>query len=146
MTTDPHPAFICLRDSQLTLANPGEDIRGSRVVDENGHEIGRVDDLGVDAEEGRVRFLLVDTGSLRMLGARTLLIPIAAVDAVDDDVHVGHMGSGVAAALAYDPELIEDTGHDETVHTYSRVPPIYGPGHMHLGPPVRRRRPGGKSQ
>jgi sporulation protein YlmC with PRC-barrel domain len=145
MTTDPHPAFICLRDSQLALADPREDIRGWRVVDENGHEIGRVDDLAVDAEERRVRFLLVDTGSLRMLGARTLLIPVAVVDCADDEVRVRHIVAGVGAAPAYDPELIDDTGHDETVHTFNRVPPITGPGHMHPGPPARRRSPGGRN-
>ncbi|MBB5790392.1 PRC-barrel domain-containing protein [Jiangella mangrovi] len=139
MTTDPHPVFVCLRDADLTLADPGEDIRGRRVVDEDGNAIGTVDDLGVNTEERRVRFLLVDTGGLSALGARTLLLPIGAVNSVGIEIGVGRLLGDGTGTPAYDPELIGQRSHGETVRTFNRVPPITGPGHMHPGP-VRRRR------
>ena len=39
-----------LRDSDLTVADPDEDIRGRTVKDKDGKEMGRIDDLLFDAD------------------------------------------------------------------------------------------------
>jgi hypothetical protein len=53
-----------LSDTDFTVANPDEDIRGWAVVDKDGEEIGEVDDLLVDNRETKVRFLQVTSGGL----------------------------------------------------------------------------------
>lgn len=57
-----------LRKSKLELADAAADIRGRRVTDSAGQEIGKVDDLMVDERERRVRFLEVSSGGLLGIG------------------------------------------------------------------------------
>ena len=42
-----------LSDTELTIANPAEDIRDRTVVDRDGKDIGEVEDLLIDAHEKR---------------------------------------------------------------------------------------------
>jgi len=54
--------LVRLSDTELTIANPAEDIRGRAVVDRDGEDIGEVEDLLIDAQEKRVRMLEVASG------------------------------------------------------------------------------------
>jgi hypothetical protein len=49
--------LVRLDDTDLTLADPADDVRGKSVVDTNGDEVGEVDGLIIDQEERRVRLL-----------------------------------------------------------------------------------------
>jgi PRC-barrel domain protein len=60
--------LLRLSDTELTVANPAEDVRGRKVIDKNGETIGEVSNLIVDDRETRVRFLEVASGGLFGLG------------------------------------------------------------------------------
>lgn len=46
--SDENATLVKLSDSNLRLADPAEDIRGRKVLDKEGEEIGDVDDMFVD--------------------------------------------------------------------------------------------------
>lgn len=92
-----------LSESDLTLQNPDEDLRGRRVFDQSG-EIGTVEDLYL-AEDGKVRFLLVEVATFFELGERYLLLPLEAVGEVEADrVKVDEPRSKVQEAPVFSPE------------------------------------------
>ncbi len=59
--TDQHQ-LVKLSDTELRLQEPEQDIRGLDVYDSDGNQIGTVEDLYVDLEERKVRFLDVGAG------------------------------------------------------------------------------------
>lgn len=63
-------------------------LRGMEVRDENGHQVGTVSDVYLDADARYVRYLVIGTG---MLGRRKGAIPVDEVDYVDEgdgDAHI----------------------------------------------------------
>ena len=54
--------LIRLSDTELTIANPAEDIRGRAVVDRDGEDLGAVENLMIDESEKRVCLLEVASG------------------------------------------------------------------------------------
>ena len=54
--------LIRLSDTELTVADRADDIRGLDVLDISGEELGEVDDLLIDNAERKVRFLEVASG------------------------------------------------------------------------------------
>jgi hypothetical protein len=62
--------LVRLGDTDLTEADPAEDIRGRTVIDVDGEEIGEVRSLFIDADEHRVRFFEVEGEGLIGVGAR----------------------------------------------------------------------------
>jgi sporulation protein YlmC with PRC-barrel domain len=54
--------LVRLSDTELTMADGADDIRGRDVVDISGEELGEVDDLLIDDGERKVRFLEVASG------------------------------------------------------------------------------------
>jgi hypothetical protein len=65
MTTTDHMASLrSIGDDGLTTTDPADDVRGRRVLDNTGKNIGDVDDLLVDDREHKVRFLRVTPGGL----------------------------------------------------------------------------------
>jgi sporulation protein YlmC with PRC-barrel domain len=79
---------VYLGRSGLELARRADDVRGLTVVDPNGHRLGDVDDVVIDAHERRVRLLSVVSGGILGLGRSERLIPVETVTKVDDRVHV----------------------------------------------------------
>ena len=107
MADQPESTLVKLGDTDLTLANPADDVRGSTVVDRNGNDVGDVDGLLIDEHEKRVRFLQVGSGGFLGIGEKKRLIPVDAVTAVDEKVHLGATTRDqVAESLEYDPELV----------------------------------------
>jgi sporulation protein YlmC with PRC-barrel domain len=97
-----------LGDSDLMLADPAQDIRGHKVIDRDGEEIGKVDDLLVDNEQQKVRMLRVEHGGLLGIGATPLFLPVETVEHVEDDkVMIGRSQVQVVGAPEYDPELVD---------------------------------------
>jgi sporulation protein YlmC with PRC-barrel domain len=74
-----------LSQTRLELVDPKEDLRGRKVFDREGQEIGKVDDAFIDPTERHARFLSVKSGDLLGLGGKKLLIPIDAIGSVDKD-------------------------------------------------------------
>jgi sporulation protein YlmC with PRC-barrel domain len=105
-------AMVPLSDSEQLVADPGQDVRGRTVLDCEGNEIGKVDDLLIDTEHKAVRLLRVQHGGLFGIGATPLYIPVEAVERVtQDEVVVGRSRAQIAEAPQYDPELVDGDDH-----------------------------------
>ena len=74
-----------LTQTHLELIDPKEDVRGRKVFDREGEEIGKVDDVFIDPTERRARFLSVKSGDVLGLGGKKLLIPVDAIASVAQD-------------------------------------------------------------
>src|SRR5215475_14554769 len=77
--------LIRLSDTELTIANPAEDIRGRAVVDRDGEDLGEVEDLLIDEPEKRVRLLEAASGGFLGLGKTKFLLPVEAITRISDD-------------------------------------------------------------
>jgi sporulation protein YlmC with PRC-barrel domain len=84
--------------------------RGPRIADgyidseQNGEEIGKVDDLLVDQREKKVRFIEISSGGVLGIGDRKFLMPVDAITEIDDQkVTVGQNRQKITGAPPYDP-------------------------------------------
>lgn len=110
------PKLRPLKDSDLTLPHSGDDIRWCHVVDRAGHDLGMVDDLLIDEDERKVRFLEVASGGFLGIGELKLLIPTEAVEEITERVvHVDRWRT--TDSSVYDPELVDESYY-ATVYDY----------------------------
>lgn len=126
--------IVSMNDSDLTLADSAEDIRGRTVVDVNGDDIGDVEDLMLDQDDAKVRFLQVGAGGFLGLGERKFLVPIDAISGIDDDrVHVDRTREHVAGGPDYDPTLVSDdsAGLWDTTYAHYGYAPFWAPGYAY---------------
>lgn len=137
MADQPGATLMKLADTDLTLANPGDDVRGSTVVDRNGNDVGDVDGLVIDADERRVRFLQVGSGGFLGIGEKKRLVPVDAVTRVDDKVHIDTTRDTVAGSSDFDPELVQERDYYGDVYDYYGYPPFWGAGYAYPGYPYR---------
>ncbi len=108
MTTPSNATIYKLSDSGKTTMSAADDIRGRTVRDKDGQAIGKVHDLLIDEQEGKVRFLLVEHGGFLGFGRTESFIPVRAITSISqDEVAINHSREHVAAALPYDPELMD---------------------------------------
>jgi len=122
--------LLKLSDSTLTVAFPEKDVRGRKLLDRDGEEVGEVEDLIIDDREQKVRFLQVASGGFLGLGETTLMIPIDAITQITDDtVHTDQTSERVAGAPHYDPALVRDT-YWEDVYGYYGYGPYWAPGYV----------------
>lgn len=124
--------LVTLGDSDLTVADPREDVRGRTVVDRNGGEIGHVDALLIDDRESKVRFLRVASGGFLGIGESTFLLPVDAITRITaDQVVVDQTQERVAGAPAYDPDLVYDQEYYGGLYGYYGYAPYWGPGYAY---------------
>lgn len=99
-------ALVRLADTFLTFEDPAQDIRGRRVVNATGDEVGTVDDVIVDiAGIPTIRLLEVTNGGFLGFGASRFLVLVEDIACVGTrNVHLAPSGERVAFA-AYDPVL-----------------------------------------
>jgi sporulation protein YlmC with PRC-barrel domain len=96
-----------------------QDIRGRTVLDRDGNEIGKVDDLLIDTDENRVRMLRIEHGGVLGIGATPLFVPAEAVQQLtEDEVHIDQSRADVADAPQYDPELVDQESFYSDVYDY----------------------------
>ncbi len=96
--------LLRLSKSDLTLEKPDQDLRGRRVFDLSG-EVGTVEDLYLDKEERKVRFLLVEAEEVLELGERCFLLPMESVSEVEADrVKLDETRDKVQDAPVFNPE------------------------------------------
>jgi sporulation protein YlmC with PRC-barrel domain len=131
MAADETGKLVKLGDTDQTVARGDEDIRGRKVKDKNGEDLGEVDDLLVDVRENRVRFLEVASGGLLGLGATKSFIPVDAITDIAEDVHIDQTREHVAGAPVYDPDLVDDRSFYEDVYGYYGYPPFWGAGYVY---------------
>jgi sporulation protein YlmC with PRC-barrel domain len=123
--------LLRLSDTDLTLADRTEDIRGRNVMDLSGEELGEVDDLLIDDQEHKVRFLQVASGGFLGLGATKFLIPVEAITRITaDTVYINQRREHVAGAPRYDPALIDER-YVSDVYGHYGYPPYWGPGYKY---------------
>lgn len=129
------PVLHKLSDIGLTLKNPSEDIRGRRVMDSKQEEVGQVDDLFIDDAEKKIRFMLVSAGGFLKMGADHFLVPIDAIERIDDKhVYLRNSRDHVSAAPRYDPDLVNDQYYSD-IYGYYGYGPYWGAGYMYPGFP-----------
>lgn len=121
-----------ISDTALSLADPRLDIRGRTVTDRHGDDIGHVNDLLLDREERRVRFLEVGAGGFLGLGERHFLVPVEAVTAVEGDrVRIDRTRQHVTGSPEYDPQLTARRARDDYMpyYGYYGLTPYWGAGY-----------------
>ncbi|MBW3622180.1 MAG: PRC-barrel domain-containing protein [Armatimonadetes bacterium] len=129
--TDARATLVKLSGTTLTLTDPAEDVRGRKVVDQAGEEVGEVDDLLIDDREHKVRFLQVSSGGFLGLGATQFLIPVDAVTRVTEEaVHIDQARERLTGAPRYKPDVV-DTRYAGEVYGYYGYPPFWGPGYLY---------------
>lgn len=121
-----------LSDSELTLASKEEDIRGRTVLDNAGQEIGDVDDLMIDDEGAKVRFLRVAAGGFLGIGEKKFLVPVDAITQIDDKhVHVDQTREHVVGGPEYDPAMTRDETHYAETYAHYGYGPFWAPGYTY---------------
>jgi sporulation protein YlmC with PRC-barrel domain len=121
-----------LSDTDKTVADPDRDIRGRKVVDRDGEDLGKVDDLLIDADEEKVRFVRVEHGGILGIGATASFIPVDAIrDVTEDEVIVDLESRQLADAPRYDPDLADQTGYYSDLYRYYGYAPYWAPGYMY---------------
>jgi sporulation protein YlmC with PRC-barrel domain len=132
MASDDNSTLYTLGDRGQTIDGSGNDVRGREVKDKDGTGIGKVDDLLVDEQEHKVRFLLVEHGGFLGFGEKKTLIPVDAVTKVTpDEVHIDQSGERVAAAPGYHPDLVNDRPYHASLYNYYGYAPYWGSGYMY---------------
>jgi CBS domain-containing protein len=127
MTNDMGAKLVRLSDTNLTLADRAEDIRGLKVLDLSGEDLGTVNDLLIDERDHKVRFIEVSSGGFLGLGATKFLLPVEAITRIDVDVvHINQSRERVAGAPQYDPALVEER-YVSDVYSHYGYPPYWGP-------------------
>jgi sporulation protein YlmC with PRC-barrel domain len=117
--------LVKLSDSALELRNPNQDLSGRKVFDNNGEEIGTVEDLLADVMERRVQFLDVGAGGLLGLGEKHFLIPIEAVLEVKENrVIIDQSREKVVDSPPFDPKVVPDPEAQREANDYYGYPPI----------------------
>ncbi|MBQ0906087.1 PRC-barrel domain-containing protein [Micromonospora sp. U21] len=142
MPHDTTAILVKLGDSGQTIEAAEQDVRGRRVLDVDGDDLGTVDDLLIDREEHKVRFLRVEHGGILGIGATATFLPVEAIsDVTDDTVRVDLTREKIEQAPTYDPEVVEEAGYYEDVYWYYGYAPFFGPTGVappYPVPPTRR--------
>jgi sporulation protein YlmC with PRC-barrel domain len=122
--------LIRLSDARTYFADKKQDIRGRKVVDSHGHEIGVIDGLMLDNDQHHVRFMQVRTRTGFLgLHRHTATIPVDAIVRVEAEaVYLGHSKQSVEAGpkLVYDPKML-DKRTLQGVYTYYGYAPFWDP-------------------
>lgn len=136
MATNQRSNLVKLGDTDLTVGDPSEDVRGRKVIDKSGEEIGEVDGLMLDEDEAKVRFLHVAAGGFLGIGEKTFLIPIDAITKIDGDhVHVDQTREHIVEGPEYDPALVEEEGFWERSYGHYGYTPFWSAGYAYPGYP-----------
>lgn len=141
MRSNDTPMLVKLGDTDQTVATDERDVRGWHVLDSDGTDLGKVDDLLIDRQEHKVRLLRVKHGGILGIGATAIFIPVEAVSAITDDaVRVDLSRQQVARAPVYDPEIV-DAAHYADLYGYYGYAPFFAPSGIappYPVPPARR--------
>ncbi|WP_016693502.1 PRC-barrel domain-containing protein [Rhodococcus rhodochrous] len=133
-----YPTLIDLDEGEMMLLNPHEDIRGRRVYDRDGEQLGDVDGLLVDEAEQKVRFVRLGSGGFLGIGKTKRLVPVDAITRVEDSgVHIDRTKEHVAGSEPYDPTVLPASDFYQRLYTHYGYPPFWAHGYMYPYPPPR---------
>jgi sporulation protein YlmC with PRC-barrel domain len=129
--TEENVILVKLGDTDLTVADHAEDIRGRKVLDREREEIGKIDDLFIDQKEQKVRFLEVSAGGFLGLGETKFMIPVDAITAISaDEVRIDQTRERVTGAPRYTPELA-DRRYLVNMYRHYGYAPYWGAGYVY---------------
>ena len=132
MTSTEKATLYTLGDRGQTIAGSANDVRGREVQDNEGVVIGKVEDLLIDDQENKVRFLLVEHGGFLGFGQKKTLIPVDVVTKVTETkVMIDQSSNRIAAAPGYDPDLVNDHLYHGSLYNYYGYAPYWGAGYMY---------------
>lgn len=132
MAPQDNATLSTLTDFGETVADAADDIRGRKVKDKDGNDLGKVDDLLIDDRERKVRFMRVEHGGFLGLGETKSFIPIDAITRITvDDVYIDHSRDHVASAPRYDPDLVEDRTYYANLYGHYGYTPFWGAGYSY---------------
>jgi hypothetical protein len=122
-----------LHDLGETVAFADEDVRGRKVLDNEGNSLGIINGLMIDDAENRVRLFRVECGGFLGLGATHVLIPVDAITSITSDsvtIHCG--GEHLRGAPRYDPKLVKtlDESYCGDVYGYYGYSPYWDDGYQ----------------
>lgn len=127
MTGEPNTTLVKLGDSDKTIADRSEDIRGRRVIDKNRQRIGKVDALLLDEQEQKIRFLEVSHGGFLGIERDKSFIPIEAILTITkDEVHINQSAETIAHAPMYDPALANQNHFFDDTYGHYGILPFWG--------------------
>ncbi|WP_368680593.1 PRC-barrel domain-containing protein (plasmid) [Rhodococcus opacus] len=128
--------LIDLDDAAMMLEHPSEDIRGRRVYDREGRELGAIDGLIIDEAESKVRFLRIGSGGFLGFGKTKRLVPVDAITRIEDDaVHLDRTREHVAGSDPYDPEVVPVADFYQRLYEHYGYVPYWAPGYVYPYPP-----------
>jgi len=132
MTTSDSSKLVRLSDTNLTLEHAAEDVRGFKVIDSEGNDVGHVDDLMIDESHRKVRFLVVAAGGFLGIGEKRFWLPVDSVTALaEETVRVDTTVEHVKGAPGYDPEIVPSRPYAADVYTYYGIAPYWGAGYVY---------------
>jgi sporulation protein YlmC with PRC-barrel domain len=136
MSLNMNSSLSRLSDTGQTVANADDDIRGRKVKAKDGEDLGTVDDLLIDDQERKVRFLRVEHGGFLGFGETKSFIPVDAITRITkDDVFIDRSREQVAAAPRYDPDLVSQLGFYGDLYGHYGIMPFWGLGYAYPGYP-----------
>lgn len=128
---DTKSGLVKLSESELILKDNTQDVYGYDVFDEEGEQIGSVEDLYVDEEERKVRFLDVAAGGFLGIGEKHFLIPVEAVTEVSDNsLKVDHSREKVVDSPPFDTSVVPQASYQRDIYDYYG----YSPGRLDAEP------------
>ncbi len=102
------------------------DLRGRKVFDDSGEEIGTVQDLFLDEEGQQVRYLDVRAGGVLGLGDRMLVIPPHVVDGISEDrVTLNESRQRVVDSPEFAPGHVLETHDRRAISRHFGGPPLF---------------------
>jgi sporulation protein YlmC with PRC-barrel domain len=110
------PMLVKLSDSGFGVKSRESDIRRLGVFNQNGDQIGSVEDFYVDTQEREVRFLEVGAGGFLRLGEKRFLIPVEAVTNFrEGGVTVGDSSEKVSESPPLDTKIVPLNAYERDV-------------------------------
>jgi sporulation protein YlmC with PRC-barrel domain len=110
------PKLVKLSDSGLRLKDRASDVRGLAVFNQQGEQIGSVEDFYVDTLDREVRFLEVGAGGFLGLGEKRFLIPVEAVKIYDDGVTVDQSREKVNESLSLKTKVMPEAAYERDLY------------------------------
>ena len=104
MEIDNGGTLVPLGDQAESPGGGQQDLRGRRVFDRSGEEIGNVRNLLLDGSNGQIRFLIVAADHTVGTTLREFAIPVDAIARLEPDrLFLEHLRERVLSGPLYDP-------------------------------------------
>jgi uncharacterized protein YrrD len=102
------------------------------VKDQDGNDLGKVDDLLMDPQENKVRFLVLASGGFLGIGETNSFIPVDAISRITPDkVHLDKNGTTWRQRLSMTPTSIEERDFYQNIYSYYGYASYWTPGYVY---------------